>query len=85
MKRVAGMLLIVMSCSGCIYTLRGDGEMGFKQESTWSFYHGTDLDQEGEKKSIMEMRGSGFDWLMDIFTPADAPEEVVDNGTGSGS
>jgi len=39
-------LLGLLGLTGCVVELHGNGEVGFKQATTWSFYHATQIEDE---------------------------------------
>jgi len=74
----AGAMLLAGCLLGCTIPLSNGGEVGFKQSTTWSFYH-TTVDTKAKSEAAVE-----FPAVEDLIKSKaeDKPEPVVDGGGG---
>ena len=62
--------LLCLPFVGCIMKLDGNGEYGFKQESTMSFYHSTEI-ADPKQTATIEIASQPFlDWIATDTVPA---------------
>ncbi len=79
--------VLVVLAAGCTFTLKDNGEIGFKQATSWSFYH-TTSETKSTASSNLEAP-SVEEWLFKdkTETPPSPKEPAVepDGGTPGGS